>query len=241
MTQPSHEASTSDGGPIASISPASPGEAERIIEALLFTSATPVTTRELAARLPEGCDIAGAITRLRAHYHGRGIHIVRAGNGWAMRTAPDLGGLLQRRKAEARALSRAAVETLAIIAYHQPVTRADIEEIRGVGVSRGTLDQLLEREWIKFGRRKQGPGRPATFVVTGQFLDHFGLETAKDLPGLAELRAAGLLQSQPRPHGAPLAAQTEASPPQNASTPKSKNATADAPHKALHPGGEPTR
>ena len=131
---------------------------------------------------------------------GRGVEVVRVGEAWAIRTAPpDLGFLMQKESVETRKLSRAAIETLAIIAYHQPVTRAEIEEIRGVGVSRGTIDQLIELDWVRLGRRKMTPGRPVTFVVTEEFLDHFGLESARDLPGLKELRAAGLLESRPPP------------------------------------------
>ena len=131
----------------------------------------------------------------------RGVNVTRVGDAWAIRTAADLGFLMQKETVETRKLSRAAIETLAIIAYHQPVTRAEIEEIRGVSVSRGTVDQLLELEWIRFGRRKMTPGRPVTFVVTQDFLDHFGLESARDLPGLKELRAAGLLENRPPPGG----------------------------------------
>jgi segregation and condensation protein B len=127
------------------------------------------------------------------------VEIVRVDQAWAIRTASDLGFLMQRETVETRKLSRAAIETLAIIAYHQPVTRAEIEEIRGVAVSRGTIDQLLELDWIKIGRRRQTPGRPVTFVGTEQFLDHFGLENARDLPGLKELRSAGLLENRPVP------------------------------------------
>ncbi|MBU2963394.1 SMC-Scp complex subunit ScpB [Citreicella sp. C3M06] len=170
---------------------------ERMVEAVLFATAEPITVRELEQRLPHGCDPAEALVHLRARYEGRGVRIVRIGDAWAMRTAPDLGWLMQKETIETRKLSRAAIETLAIIAYHQPITRAEIEEIRGVSVSRGTVDQLLEMEWIRFGRRKMTPGRPVTFVVTQDFLDHFGLETARDLPGVQELRAAGLLESRP--------------------------------------------
>ena len=127
------------------------------------------------------------------------VHLVQIGPAFAFRTAPDLGYLMQSEVTETRKLSRAAIETLAIIAYHQPVTRAEIEEIRGVAVSRGTVDQLLEMEWIRLGRRRMTPGRPVTFVVTDEFLDHFGLETARDLPGIKELRAAGLLDNRPLP------------------------------------------
>jgi len=174
-------------------------EQERMVEAILFASAVPVTTKELAARMPHGSDPAEALVYLRKRYEGRGVRVVKVGDAWAMRTAPDLGFLMSRETVETRKLSRAAIETLAIIAYHQPVTRAEIEEIRGVSVSRGTVDQLLEMEWIRFGRRKMTPGRPVTFVVTQEFLDHFGLESARDLPGLKELRAAGLLENRPPP------------------------------------------
>ncbi len=175
------------------------GEQERMVEAILFASSEPVTVAELAARLPHGCDAAEALAHLRRRYEGRGVRLVKVGEGWAFRTAPDLGHLMSREVVETRKLSRAAIETLAIIAYHQPATRAEIEEIRGVAVSRGTLDQLMELEWIRLGRRRMTPGRPVTFVVTERFLDHFGLESARDLPGLKELRAAGLLDSRPRP------------------------------------------
>ncbi|WP_347268082.1 SMC-Scp complex subunit ScpB [Paracoccus sp. (in: a-proteobacteria)] len=172
-------------------------EQERMVEAVLFASAAPMGLREIAARLPRGCDAAEALRQLRARYEGRGVQLLRIGDAWAFRTAGDLGWLMQESVVETRRLSRAATETLAIIAYHQPVTRAEIEEIRGVAVNRGTLDQLIEMEWVRIGRRRQTPGRPATFVVTETFLDHFGLENARDLPGLAELRAAGLLASRP--------------------------------------------
>mgnify|MGYP003634049906 CR=1 FL=1 len=177
------------------------GEQERMVEAILFATAEPVTVRELEARLPHGCDPAEALVHLRKRYEGRGVNVTRVGDAWAIRTAADLGFLMQKETVETRKLSRAAIETLAIIAYHQPVTRAEIEEIRGVSVSRGTVDQLLELEWIRFGRRKMTPGRPVTFVVTQDFLDHFGLESARDLPGLKELRAAGLLENRPPPGG----------------------------------------
>ena len=174
-------------------------EQERMVEAILFASAEPVTVAELNARMPHGADAAEALAHLRRRYEGRGVHVVRVGDGWAFRTAADLGFLMHKETVETRKLSRAAIETLAIIAYHQPVTRAEIEEIRGVSVSRGTIDQLLELEWIRFGRRRMTPGRPVTYAVTDAFLDHFGLESARDLPGLAELRAAGLLDSRPPP------------------------------------------
>ncbi|MEL7166143.1 MAG: SMC-Scp complex subunit ScpB [Pseudomonadota bacterium] len=174
-------------------------EQERMVEAVLFATTEPVTVRELSGRMPHGCDPAEALVHLRKRYEGRGVQVMKVGDAWAMRTAPDLGFLMQKETVETRKLSRAAIETLAIVAYHQPVTRAEIEEIRGVSVSRGTVDQLLELEWIRFGRRRMTPGRPVTFVVTQSFLDHFGLESARDLPGLKELRAAGLLESRPPP------------------------------------------
>jgi segregation and condensation protein B len=175
------------------------GEQERMVEAILFATADPVSVAELTGRMPHGCDPAEALANLRKRYEGRGVNIVRVGDAWAIRTAGDLGFLMQKETVETRKLSRAAIETLAIVAYHQPVTRAEIEEIRGVSVSRGTVDQLIELEWIRFGRRRMTPGRPVTFVVTQSFLDHFGLENARDLPGLKELRSAGLLENRPPP------------------------------------------
>lgn len=174
-------------------------EQERMVEAVLFATSEPVTLRELESRMPHGSDAGEAIALLRRRYGGRGVQLMKMGDAYALRTAPDLGFLMRKETVEQRKLSRAAIETLAIVAYHQPVTRAEIEEIRGVSVSRGTVDQLLELEWIRFGRRKMTPGRPVTFVVTQEFLDHFGLESARDLPGLKELRSAGLLENRPPP------------------------------------------
>nr|WP_174822648.1 SMC-Scp complex subunit ScpB [Ruegeria lacuscaerulensis] len=179
-------------------------EQERMVEAVLFASAEPVTIADLEARMPHGSDAVQAVEMLQKRYEGRGVRVVKVGEAWAIRTAPDLGFLMQKETVETRKLSRAAIETLAIVAYHQPCTRAEIEEIRGVSVSRGTIDQLLEMEWIRLGRRRMTPGRPVTFVVTPQFLDHFGLENARDLPGLKELRAAGLLENRPPPGTIPL-------------------------------------
>ena len=195
------EESLFDAPPIA--------EQERMIEAVLFATSEPITLKELEARLPHGCDAGEAMVHLRKRYEGRGVQVVKVGDGYAVRTAADLGFLMQKETVEVRKLSRAAIETLAIIAYHQPVTRAEIEEIRGVSVSRGTVDQLLELEWIRFGRRKMTPGRPGTFVVTQGFLDHFGLENARDLPGLKELRSAGLLENRPPPGIVPLMGEGE--------------------------------
>jgi len=175
------------------------GDQERMVEAILFAMADPVTLADLVARLPHGSDPAEALVHLARRYEGRGVNLVKVGDAYAIRTAPDLGHLMRRETVETRKLSRAAIETLAIVAYHQPVTRTEIEEIRGVAVSRGTVDQLLELDWIRLGRRRMTPGRPVTFVVTETFLDHFGLESARDLPGLKELRAAGLLDNRPAP------------------------------------------
>lgn len=175
------------------------GEQERMVEALLFASAAPMSLAEITNRLPHGCDAREALVHLGKRYEGRGVALCRVGEAWAFRTAPDLGFLMQKEQVEHRKLSRAAIETLAIIAYHQPATRAEIEEIRGVSVSRGTLDMLMELSWVKLGRRKMTPGRPVTFIVTQEFLDHFGLETPSDLPGVKELRASGMLDNRPPP------------------------------------------
>ena len=174
-----------------------PAEQERMVEAILFASAEPLSLAQIGERLPHGSDAGAALESLRERYRGRGVAVTRVGSGWALRTAPDLGFLMRREARETRRLSRAAIETLAIIAYHQPVTRAEIEEVRGVSLSRGTVDILLELEWIKVGRRRETPGRPVTFVTTPAFLGHFGLESARDLPGIKELRDAGLLESTP--------------------------------------------
>ena len=174
-------------------------EQERMVEAILFATAHPISTKEIESRLPHGSDITEAMVHLRKRYEGRGVSVVKIGDGWAFRTAPDLGFLMQKEQVEHRKLSRAAIETLAIIAYHQPATRAEIEEIRGVSVSRGTIDMLMELSWVKIGRRRMTPGRPVTFTVTQGFLDHFGLETSRDLPGVKELRDSGLLDNRPPP------------------------------------------
>lgn len=174
-------------------------EQERMIEAILFAVTEPMTSKQLADRLPHGCEVPEALAYLRKRYTGRGVQLVKTGDSWSFRTAPDLGFLMQHETVETRKLSRAGIETLAIIAYHQPTTRAEIEEIRGVSVSRGTLDVLLELGWIKLGRRRMTPGRPVTFIVTQNFLDHFGLESSRDLPGISELRAAGILDNRPPP------------------------------------------
>jgi segregation and condensation protein B len=169
-------------------------EQERMVEALLFASAEPLTLQSLVSRMPDGADPAAALESLVRRYDGRGVTLARIGDAWAFRTAADLGFLMQREQIEPRKLSRAATETLAIIAYHQPVTRAEIEEIRGVAVSKGTIDLLLELEWVRLGRRRMSPGRPVTFVTTRGFLDYFSLASPQDLPGLKELREAGLAE-----------------------------------------------
>jgi segregation and condensation protein B len=165
----------------------------RLVEALLFAAAAPLDEASLQQRLPEGTDIGALIAELEAHYCGRGVNLVRVANGWTLRTAPDLAPRLNLERKVPRKLSRAAVETLAIIAYHQPVTRAEIESIRGVIISKGTLDTLMEIGWIAPKGRKQTVGRPVTWATTEDFLLHFGLADIADLPGIEELRAAGLI------------------------------------------------
>lgn len=166
----------------------------RIIEALLFAASEPLSEDVLSEHVPEGEDISALIEELKVFYAGRGINLVRVAGKWAFRTAEDLAFLLERYSTEERRLSRAALETLSIIAYHQPVTRAEIEEIRGVSTSKGTLDVLLETGWIKLRGRRRAPGRPITYGTTETFLTHFGFDNIKDLPGLDELKGAGLLE-----------------------------------------------
>jgi segregation and condensation protein B len=168
----------------------------RMVEALIYASSEPVAAAELASRLPEGTDIAGILRELQQTYADRGVNLVQIAGKWTFRTAGDLSFLLSRESVEQRRLSRAALETLAIVAYHQPVTRAEIEEIRGVATSRGTLDLLLETGWVRMRGRRRSPGRPVTYGTTEAFLSHFGLDTIADLPGLDELKGAGLLDSR---------------------------------------------
>lgn len=168
----------------------------RILEALLFASAEPLTPADMAVFLGEGADIDTLLSTLAGRYAGRGVNLVRRGDKWAFRTAEDLGFLLRREQTEARALSRAALETLSIIAYHQPATRAEVEEVRGVATGKGTLDLLMEAGWVRMRGRRRTPGRPVTYGTTEAFLDHFGLESLADLPGLEELKGAGLLSSR---------------------------------------------
>lgn len=172
----------------------------RIVEALIFAAAEPLDAASLAERLPPGMDVRPLVERLMADYAARGVNLIEVGGRWTFRTAPDLAFLLRRDTEETRRLSRAAIETLAIIAYHQPVTRAEIEAIRGVAVSRGTLDVLLETAWVKPAGRRKTPGKPLTFKTTDVFLEHFGLAQIGDLPGIEDLKAAGLVdprQSMP--------------------------------------------
>lgn len=168
----------------------------RLLEALLFAASEPVEEKALARRMPSGADIHAGLKRLQLEYAPRGVNLVRIGTKWAFRTANDLAWLLTHEATEPKKLSRAAVETLAIIAYHQPVTRAEIEEIRGVAVAKGTIDVLLETGWIRPRGRRKAPGRPVTYGTTDQFLSHFGLEQLNDLPGLDELKGAGLFDGQ---------------------------------------------
>ncbi len=167
----------------------------RMIEALLFAAAEPLDIDSIAARLPEGADVGALIEDLQKMYALRGVNLVRLANKWMFRTADDLTFLMEREAVQQRRLSRAAMETLAIISYHQPVTRAEIEEVRGVSVSKGTLDVLMETGWVRLRGRRRVPGRPVTYGTTEEFMIHFGLENIGDLPGHDELRAAGLLEA----------------------------------------------
>ena len=169
----------------------------RLLEALIFASAEPLDERTLADRLGNGVDIVRLLAELRQDYAGRGIDLVSTAGRWSFRTAPDLAEKLRVDAEVQRKLSRATVETLAIIAYHQPVTRAEIESIRGVATSKGTLDILMEAGWVRPGKRRESPGRPLTWITTDGFLDHFGLESLRDLPNLEDLKASGLLDSRP--------------------------------------------
>jgi len=166
----------------------------RILEALLFAAEEPLDEKALAARLPAGVDVRALLMRLQADYASRGVNLVRVGGKWSLRTASDLAWLLTQETVVSRKLSRAAIETLAIVAYHQPVTRAEIEEIRGVTTSKGTLDVLLETGWIRLRGRRKAPGRPVTYGTSEAFLSHFGLDALGDLPGLDELKGAGLIE-----------------------------------------------
>jgi segregation and condensation protein B len=180
--------------------PAARADELRLLEALLFASAQPLDEATLARQLPNGVNVKEALARLKSEYAARGVNLVRIGKKWTFRTADDLSWLLTKQTIETRKLSRAAIETLSIIAYHQPVTRAEIEEIRGVVTAAGTVDVLLRTGWIRPRGRRKAPGRPITYGTTETFLSHFGLEEVGDLPGLDELKGAGLLEGN-LPHG----------------------------------------
>ncbi len=171
-------------------------EAMRIAEAMLFAAAAPLEETEIAQRMPEGITASEVLARLKADYAPRGVNLMRVGKKWLFRTAADLGWLLARDETQPKKLSRAALETLAITAYHQPVTRAEIEDIRGVAISKGTMDVLIETGWVRLRGRRRTPGRPVTYGTTEAFLLHFGLEAIGDLPGLEELKGAGLFDGR---------------------------------------------
>ena len=168
----------------------------RLLEAMLFASAEPLDEKSLAARLPQGTNVREALVRLQEEYATRGVNLLRIGGKWTFRTANDLSWLLSKETVETRKLSRAAIETLAIIAYHQPVTWAEIEELRGVSTSKGSVDVLLETGWIRPRGRRKSPGRPLTYGTSEAFLSHFGLDAVGDLPGLEELKGAGMLDGR---------------------------------------------
>lgn len=171
-------------------------EAVRMAEAIVFASAEPVSRKALVQRLPDGVDVVSVMAEVQRQYEKRGVNLIKVGDGWAFRTAGDLAFLMSRDSVQQKKLSRAALEVLAIIAYHQPVTRAEIEEIRGVETSKGTIDTLMESAWIRMRGRRRTPGRPVTYGTTETFLDHFGLEEIRDLPGMDELKGAGLLSAR---------------------------------------------
>lgn len=168
----------------------------RMLEAILFASSKPISPQAMLERLPEGADLNVLLPQLQEQYQGRGIELVEVGGQWAMRTVKDVGAALVVEKEVSRKMSKAALETLAIVAYHQPITRGEIENIRGVATNKGTLDILMEMGWVKPGRRRETPGRPLTWMTTNDFLDHFQLESLTDLPGLEELKASGLLDKR---------------------------------------------
>lgn len=189
------EAPEEAAGPVIALE--DPVQQKRLIEALLFASPEPISLRMIQNRLPESADVGAILLELQADYAERGVNLVRMEDVWAFRTPLDVGAHLALTKREEKKLSRAALETLAIISYHQPITRAEVENIRGVATSKGTLDVLMEAGWIKPGRRLETPGRPLTWVTTNVFLDEFGLSDLKELPGISELKASGLLDTRP--------------------------------------------
>lgn len=190
-------ADSSDSEDDSDVEVNAPLDTIRILEALLFASPEPLSLNALRERLPENADVGGMLMQLKEEYATRGVHLVDLDGHWVLRTADDLNDALLLKREVRRPLSRAAMETLAIVAYHQPVTRAEIENIRGVVIAKGTLDILMECGWVKPGRRRETPGRPLTWVTTANFLDHFGLETVNELPGLDDLKASGLLDRRP--------------------------------------------
>ena len=168
-----------------------------LLEAIIFASSEPVSERVLSDKMPDGCDLESLLVDLKKHYQNRGVNLKQVGKSWAFRTSPEIANALKIERTVTRKLSRAAIETLAICAYHQPVTRAEIEEIRGVGLSKGTMDVLFEAGWIRPRGRRQSPGKPVTWGTTEGFLDQFGMDTIDDLPGMDELKAAGLIDKRP--------------------------------------------
>ena len=195
-----HDETIEDSNTVISLHPmADRAESLRIIEAMLFAAAEPLSVAAFGEFLPSGVDVAALLADLAANYENRGVNIVQVAGKFALRTAPDMGSLLRREKIEQKRLSKAALEILSIVAYHQPVTRAEIEDIRGVAISKGTLDNLLEIGWVKMRGRRKTPGRPVTYGTTESFLSHFGLNELTDLPGLQELKAAGLLDANVPP------------------------------------------
>ncbi len=178
----------------------------RIVESILFASPEPISTNIIVERMPEGRGptVNVALESLKEHYSDRGINLVKRGSKWAFRTAQDLADSINLEKERVRKFTKAAMETMAIVAYHQPVTRAEIENIRGVSIGSGSLDALMEAGWIKLGKRREVPGRPVTWMSTQQFLDHFGLESLKDLPGMEELKESGLLDKRPAIEAMPI-------------------------------------
>lgn len=190
------EAELEEGGVKAPLLEDTPENHLRMLEAVLFASAKPISPQAMLERLPEGADLNVLLPELQKTYEGRGVSLVEVGGNWAMRTSADVEQALVVEKEVSRKMSKAALETLSIVAYHQPITRAEIENIRGVATHKGTLDILMEMGWVKPGRRRETPGRPLTWVTTHDFLDHFQLETLNDLPGLEELKASGLLDKR---------------------------------------------
>ncbi len=212
-----NDATQDRGGNVTSMTPSARRAELRILEALLFAAAEPLDMATLRGRLPDGANVPALLAELQSAYANRGVNLVQVGERWRFRTADDLAYLMRRDAVEQKPLSRAALETLAIIAYHQPVTRAEIEEIRGVSTSKGVIDVLLETGWVRMRGRRRTPGRPVTLGTTPAFLDQFGLESLKDLPGLEDLKGAGLLDSRvpdnftmPNPPGEELTADEEA-------------------------------